>query len=213
MKKLSISIALLLLLTGCGSSESADGTRDAGVCTTIGEIIETDGEMAICLNNAGNTKYYIEGPVIEDIKLLAGIDSFEFYLSEEGQALSDDLGWSFQDFNDINYDPLNLKRYIADKPKWKDVAALIIAEEKTRDDVDLVERNYCPPEPDAFCAPKVMSAKGQAEWFRTSELWDAATKNLTEQLELIAVDLEGQYQVDGFKAAAFAIESLRNAGN
>ena len=213
MRKLSISIALLLLLTGCGSSESADGSRDAGDCTTLGEIIESNGELAICVNLEGKKTYLIDGPAMENIKLLAGIKSFAFYLSDEGQAMAEDLGWEYQDFNRIDYDVLNLKRYIADKPEWSEVAALILAEQKAQIDHDFVWENYCPKDPEAYCAPKTMSAFGAAEWDRTIAIWDTALEALNEKLELIGVAIEGQYQVEGSKAVEFVIKSFKNAGN
>jgi hypothetical protein len=213
MKKLSIGIVLILLLTGCGSSESADGSRDAGDCTTLGEIIESNGELAICVNLEGKKTYLIEGPAMDDIKLLAGIKSFTFYLSDEGQAMAEDLGWDYQDFNSIDYDVLNLKRYIADKPEWSEVAGLILAEEAAQIDLDYVWKNYCPKDPEAYCAPKTMSAEGVAEYDRTSAIWDVAVTALNEKLELIGVALEGQYQLDGLKAAEFAMKSLKSKGN
>jgi hypothetical protein len=213
MKKLSIGIALLLLLTGCGSSESADGSRNAGDCTTLGEIIESNGELAICVNLEGKKTYLIEGPAMDDIKLLAGIKSFAFYLSDEGQAMADDLGWEYQDFDNIDYDVLNLKRYIADKPEWKDVAGLILAEEKAAQEMDYVFKNYCPKDPEAYCAPKTMSAEGNVQYDLADKMMEIADRALTEKLELIGVALEGQYQVDGMKAAEFAMKSLKNAGN
>jgi len=213
MKKLSIGIALLLLLTGCGSSESADGSRNAGDCTTLGEIIESNGELAICVNLEGKKTYLIEGPAMDDIKLLAGIKSFAFYLSDEGQAMADDLGWEYQDFDNIDYDVLNLKRYIADKPEWKDVAGLILAEEKAAQEMDYVFKNYCPKDPEAYCAPKTMSAEGNVQYDLADKMMEIADRALTEKLELIGVALEGQYQVDGLKAAEFAMKSLKNAGN
>jgi hypothetical protein len=213
MKKLSIGIALLLLLTGCGSSESADGSRDAGECTTLGEIIDSNGELAICVNLEGKKTYLIAGPAMDDIKLLAGIKSFAFYLSDEGQAMADDLGWEYQDFDNIDYDVLNLKRYIADKPEWKDVAGLILAEEKAAQEMDYVFKNYCPKDPEAYCAPKTMSAEGNVQYDLADKMMEIADRALTEKLELIGVALEGQYQVDGLKAAEFAMKSLKNAGN
>ena len=211
MKKLSIGIALLLLLTGCGSSESADGSRNAGDCTTLGEIIESNGELAICVNLEGKKTYLIEGPAMDDIKLLAGIKSFAFYLSDEGQAMADDLGWEYQDFDNIDYDILNLKRYIADNPEWKDVAELILAEEKTAIEVDNVLNNYCPKDPEVYCGPKVMSAKGYAEWERASAIWNVAVEALDKKAQLIGVALEGQYQLDGFIAAEFVMKNLKNS--
>ena len=213
MRKLSISIALLLLLTGCGSSESADGSRDAGDCTTLGEIIESNGELAICVNLEGKKTYLIDGPAMENIKLLAGIKSFAFYLSDEGQAMAGDLGWEYQDFNRIDYDVLNLKRYIADKPEWKDVAGLILAEEKAAQEMDYVFKNYCPKDPEAYCAPKTMSAEGNIQYDLADNLVQAADRALTEKLELIGVALEGQYQIDGLKAAEFAMKSLKIPAN
>jgi len=213
MKKLSIGIVLLLLLTGCGSSESADGSRDAGDCTTLGEIIESNGEMAICVKVNNANKYLIAGSAMDDIKLLAGIKSFAFYLSDEGQAMADDLGWDYQDFDSIDYDVLNLKRYIADKPEWSEVAGLILAEEAAGIDVEYVFKNYCPKDPGAYCAPKTMSAEGVAEYDRKDAIWNAASEALTKKLELIGVALEGQYQLDGLKAAEFAMKSLKSAGN
>ena len=213
MRKLSISIALLLLLTGCGSSESADGSRDAGDCTTLGEIIESNGELAICVNLEGKKTYLIDGPAMENIKLLAGIKSFAFYLSDEGQAMAGDLGWEYQDFNRIDYDVLNLKMYIADKPEWKDVAGLILAEEKAAQEMDYVFKNYCPKDPEAYCAPKTMSAEGNIQYDLADNLVQAADRALTEKLELIGVALEGQYQIDGLKAAEFAMKSLKIPAN
>jgi hypothetical protein len=213
MRKLSISIALLLLLTGCGSSESADGSRDAGDCTTLGEIIESNGELAICVNLEGKKTYLIDGPAMENIKLLAGIISFAFYLSDEGQAMAEDLGWEYQDWNSIRYDVLNLKRYIADKPEWKDVAGLILADEKAAQEMDYVFKNYCPKDPEAYCAPKTMSAEGNIQYDLADKLVDIANRALTEKLELIGVALEGQYQVDGLKAAEFAMKSLKLPAN
>ena len=213
MRKLSIGIALLLLLTGCGSSESADGTRDAGDCTTLGEIIESDGELAICVNLEGKKTYLIAGPAMDDIKLLAGIKSFALYLSDEGQAMAEDLGWEYQDFNSIDYDVINLKRYIADKPEWKEVAGLILAEEKAAQEMDYVFKNYCPKDPEAYCAPKTMSAEGNVQYDLADKMMEIADRALTEKLELIGVALEGQYQVDGLKAAEFAIKSLKKSGN
>ena len=213
MRKLSISIALLLLLTGCGSSESADGSRDAGDCTTLGEIIESNGELAICVNLEGKKTYLIDGPAMENIKLLAGIKSFAFYLSDEGQAMAGDLGWEYQDFNRIDYDVLNLKRYIADKPEWKDVAGLILADEKAAQEMDYVFKNYCPKDPEAYCAPKTMSAEGNIQYDLADKMVDIANRALTEKLELIGVALEGQYQVDGLKAAEFAMKSLKLPAN
>ena len=213
MRKLSISIALLLLLTGCGSSESADGSRDAGDCTTLGEIIESNGELAICVNLEGKKTYLIDGPAMENIKLLAGIKSFAFYLSDEGQAMAEDLGWEYQDFNRIDYDVLNLKRYIADKPEWKDVAGLILAEGKAAQEMDYVFKNYCPKDPEAYCAPKTMSAEGNIQYDLADMLVQAADRALTEKLELIGVALEGQYQIDGLKAAEFAMKSLKIPAN
>ena len=213
MRKLSISIALLLLLTGCGSSESADGSRDAGDCTTLGEFIESNGELAICVNLEGKKTYLIDGPAMENIKLLAGIKSFAFYLSDEGQAMAEDLGWEYQDFNRIDYDVLNLKRYIADKPEWKDVAGLILAEEKAAQEMDYVFKNYCPKDPEAYCAPKTMSAEGNIQYDLADMLVQAADRALTEKLELIGVALEGQYQIDGLKAAEFAMKSLKIPAN
>ena len=213
MRKLSISIALLLLLTGCGSSESADGSRDAGDCTTLGEIIESNGELAICVNLEGKKTYLIDGPAMENIKLLAGIKAFAFYLSDEGQAMAEDLGWEYQDFNRIDYDVLNLKRYIADKPEWKDVAGLILADEKAAQEMDYVFKNYCPKDPEAYCAPKTMSAEGNIQYDLADKMVDIANRALTEKLELIGVALEGQYQVDGLKAAEFAMKSLKLPAN
>ena len=213
MRKLSISIALLLLLTGCGSSESADGSRDAGDCTTLGEIIESNGELAICVNLEGKKTYLIDGPAMENIKLLAGINSFAFYLSDEGQAMAEDLGWEYQDWNSIRYDVLNLKRYIADKPEWKDVAGLILADEKAAQEMDYVFKNYCPKDPEAYCAPKTMSAEGNIQYDLADKMVDIANRALTEKLELIGVALEGQYQVDGLKAAEFAMKSLKLPAN
>jgi len=213
MRKLSIAIALTLVLTGCGSSESADGSRDAGDCTTLGEIIESNGEMAICVKVNNANKYLIAGPAMDDIKLLAGIKSFAFYLSDEGQAMADDLGWSYQDFDNIDYDILNLKRYIADKPEWKDVAGLILADEKAAQEMDYVFKNYCPKDPEAYCAPKTMSEEGNVQYDRAQELVDIADRALNEKLELIGVALEGQYQVDGLKAAEFAMKSLKIPAN
>ena len=213
MRKLSISIALLLLLTGCGSSESADGSRDAGDCTTLGEIIESNGELAICVNLEGKKTYLIDGPAMENIKLLAGIKSFAFYLSDEGQAMAEDLGWEYQDWNSIRYDVLNLKRYIADKPEWKDVAGLILADEKAAQEMDYVFKNYCPKDPEAYCAPKTMSAEGNIQYDLADKMVDIANRALTEKLELIGVALEGQYQVDGLKAAEFAMKSLKLPAN
>ncbi len=210
MRKLSIGIALLLLLTGCGSSESADGSRYAGDCTTLGEIIESNGELAICVNLEGKKTYLIAGPAMDDIKLLAGIKSFAFYLSDEGQAMADDFGWEYQDFDNIDYDVLNLKRYIADKPEWKDVAGLILAEEKAAQEMDYVFKNYCPKDPEAYCAPKTMSAEGNVQYDLADKMMEIADRALTEKLELIGVVLEGQYQVDGLKAAEFAMKSLKN---
>jgi hypothetical protein len=211
MRKLSIGIALLLLLTGCGSSESADGTRDAGDCTTLGEIIESNGELAICVNLEGKKTYLIAGPAMDDIKLLAGIKSFALYLSDEGQAMAEDLGWEYQDFNSIDYDVINLKRYIADKPEWKDVAGLILAEEKAAQEMDYVFKNYCPKDPEAYCAPKTMSAEGNVQYDLADKMMEIADRALTEKLELIGVALEGQYQVDGLKAAEFAMKSFKNS--
>ena len=208
MRKLTIGIALLLLLTGCGSSKSAVGSRDAGDCTTLGEIIESNGEMAICLKIENTNKYLIEGPVIEDIKLLAGIKRSDFYLSDQGQALMSEFGWTYQDLNGIDYETINLKRYIADKPEWNGVAALILAEEAASTDMDYVFKNYCPEDPEAYCAPKTMSDEGVAEYDRTSAIWDAAVTALNDKLELIGVAIEGKYQVDGLKAAEFAMKSL-----
>ena len=213
MRKLSISIALLLLLTGCGSSESADGSRDAGDCTALGEIIESNGELAICVNLEGKKTYLIDGPAMENIKLLAGIKSFAFYLSDEGQAMAEDLGWEYQDWNSIRYDVLNLKRYIADKPEWKDVAGLILADEKAAQEMDYVFKNYCPKDPEAYCAPKTMSAEGNIQYDLADKMVDIANRALTEKLELIGVALEGQYQVDGLKAAEFAMKSLKLPAN
>ena len=213
MRKLSISIALLLLLTGCGSSESADGSRDAGDCTTLGEIIESNSELAICVNLEGKKTYLIDGPAMENIKLLAGIKSFAFYLSDEGQAMAEDLGWEYQDWNSIRYDVLNLKRYIADKPEWKDVAGLILADEKAAQEMDYVFKNYCPKDPEAYCAPKTMSAEGNIQYDLADKMVDIANRALTEKLELIGVALEGQYQVDGLKAAEFAMKSLKLPAN
>jgi hypothetical protein len=211
MRKLSIGIALLLLLTGCGSSESADGTRDAGDCTTLGEIIESNGELAICVNLEGKKTYLIAGPAMDDIRLLAGIKSFALYLSDEGQAMAEDLGWEYQDFNSIDYDVINLKRYIADKPEWKDVAGLILAEEKAAQEMDYVFKNYCPKDPEAYCAPKTMSAEGNVQYDLADKMMEIADRALTEKLELIGVALEGQYQVDGLKAAEFAMKSFKNS--
>jgi hypothetical protein len=213
MKKLSLAIALILVLTGCGSSESADGSRDAGDCTTIGEIIESNGEMAICVKTNDTTKYLISGPAMDDVKLLAGIKSFAFYLSDEGQAMASDLGWEYQDFDRIDYEVLNLKRYIADKPEWSEVAGLILAEEEAAIDVEYVFKNFCPKDPEAYCAPKTMSAEGVAEWERTDAIWNAASEALTKKLQLIGVAIEGQYQLDGLKAAEFAMKSLKNSGD
>ena len=213
MRKLTIGIALLLLLTGCGSSKSADGSRDAGDCTTLGEIIESNGELAICVNLEGKKTYLIDGPAMDNIKLLAGIKSFAFYLSDEGQAMAEDLGWEFQDFNRIDYDVLNLKRYIADKPEWKDVAGLILADEKAAQEMDYVFKNYCPKDPEAYCAPKTMSAEGNIQYDLADKLVQAADRALTEKLELIGVALEGQYQIDGLKAAEFAMKSLKIPAN
>ena len=211
MRKLSIGIALLLLLTGCGSSESADGTRDAGDCTTLGKIIESNGELAICVNLEGKKTYLIAGPAMDDIKLLAGIKSFALYLSDEGKAMAEDLGWEYQDFNSIDYDVINLKRYIADKPEWKDVAGLILAEEKAAQEMDYVFKNYCPKDPEAYCAPKTMSSEGNVQYDLADKMMEIADRALTEKLELIGVALEGQYQVDGLKAAEFAMKSLKNS--
>jgi hypothetical protein len=213
MKKLSIAFALTLLLTGCGSSESADGSRDAGDCTTLGEIIESNGEMAICVKVKNADKYLIAGPAMDDIKLLAGIKSFAFYLSDEGQAMADDLGWEYSDFDSIDYEVINLKRYIADKPEWKDVAGLILAEEKAAQEMEYVIKNYCPKDPEAYCAPKTMSAEGVAEVDRTSAIWDVAVTALDKRVELIGVAIEGQYQLEGLKAAEFAMKSLKSKGN
>jgi len=208
MRKLTIGIALLLLLSGCGSSKSAVGSRDAGDCTTIGEIIEINDEFAICLKIENTNKYLIEGPVIEDINLLAGIKRSDFYLSDQGQALMSEFGWTYQDLDGIDYETINLKRYIADKPEWNGVAALILAEEATGTDVDYVLKNYCPKDPEAYCAPKTMSEQGVAELDRTSAIWGAAVTALNDKLELIGVAIEGKYQVDGLKAAEFAMKSL-----
>jgi hypothetical protein len=213
MKKLSIGIVLILVLTGCGSSESADGSRDAGDCTTLGEIIESNGEMAICVKVNNANKYLIAGPAMDDIELLAGIKSFAFYLSDEGKVMADKLGWDYADFNSIDYDVLNLKRYIADKPEWKDVAGLILADEKAAQEMDYVFKNYCPKDPEAYCAPKTMSEEGNIQYYRADKLVEIADRALNEKLELIGVALEGQYQLDGLKAAEFAMKSLKSAGN
>jgi hypothetical protein len=208
MRKLTIGIALLFLLAGCGSSKSVVGSRDAGDCTTLGEIIESNGELAICLKIENTNKYLIEGPAIEDINLLAGIKRFDFYLSDQGQALMSEFGWTYQDIEGIDYETINLKRYIADKPEWNGVAALILAEEAAGTDVDYVYKNYCPKDPEAYCAPKTMSEEGVAEYDRTSAIWDAAVTALKDKLELIGVAIEGKYQVDGLKATEFAMKSL-----
>jgi hypothetical protein len=208
MRKLTIGIALLFLLAGCGSSKSVVGSRDAGDCTTLGEIIESNGELAICLKIENTSKYLIEGPAIEDINLLAGIKRFDFYLSDQGQALMSEFGWTYQDIEGIDYETINLKRYIADKPEWNEVAALILAEEAAGTDVDYVYKNYCPKDPEAYCAPKTMSEEGVAEYDRTSAIWDAAVTALNDKLELIGVAIEGKYQVDGLKATEFAMKSL-----
>jgi hypothetical protein len=213
MKKLSIGIVLFLLLTGCGSSESADGSRNAGDCTTLGEIIDSNGELAICVNLEGKKTYLIEGPAIDDIKLLAGISRSRSIYTDEGEALASKFGWDWEEFNSISYETLNLKRYIADKPEWSEVAALILAEEEAGINVDYVWKNYCPEDPEAYCAPKTMSAEGAAEWDRTDGIWNDAIEALNVKLELIGVAIEGQYQVDGLKAVEFAIKSLKNSGN
>ena len=213
MRKLSIGIALLLLLTGCGSSESADGTRDAGDCTTLGEIIESNGELAICVNLEGKKTYLIEGPAIDDIKLLAGITHSTVRYTDEGEALEAKYGWDWEDFNSIQYETLNLKRYIADKPEWSEVAGLILAEEAAGIDVEYVYKNYCPKDPEAYCAPKTMSAEGFAEYLRKDEILNSAQEALGEKLDLIGVAIEGQYQVESLKAVEFAIKNLKNSGN
>ena len=211
MRKLSIGIALLLLLTGCGSSESADGTRDAGDCTTLGEIIESNGELAICVNLEGKKTYLIEGPAIDDIKLLAGISDSAVRYTDEGDALAAKFGWDWEDFNSIEYETLNLKRYITNKPEWSEVAALILAEEEAEIEVGYVWKNYCPKDPEAYCAPKTMSAEGAAEWERKDAIWNDAIEALNVKLELIGVAIEGQYQVEGLKAVEFAIKSFKNS--
>ena len=211
MKKLSIGITLLLLLTGCGSSESADGTRDAGDCTTLGEIIESNGELAICVNLEGKKTYLIEGPAIDDIELLAWISSSRSLSPDDRTALITKFGWNYEDFNIIEYETLDLKRYIADKPEWSEVAALILAEQKAQIDHDFVWENYCPKDPEAYCAPKTMSAFGAAEWDRTIAIWDTALEALNVKLELIGVAIEGQYQVEGLKAVEFVIKSFKNS--
>jgi hypothetical protein len=213
MRKLSIGIALLLLLTGCGSSESADGTRDAGDCTTLGEIIESNGELAICVNLEGKKTYLIEGPAIDDIKLLAGITYSTVSLTDEGEALEAKYGWGWEDYNRIQYETLSLKRYIADKPEWSEVAGLILAEEKAGIELDYVFKNYCPTDPEAYCAPKTMSAEGVAEFDRKDAIFSNAQEALGKKLDLIGVAIEGQYQVESLKAVEFVMKSLKNAGN
>ena len=195
MKKLLTGIALLLLLTGCGSSESADGSRDAGGCTTLGEIIESDGGLAICLNLEGKKTYLIEGPAINDVELLAGITEY---------------GGDWKDFNTVQSNTLNLKRYIADKPEWSEVAGLILAVEAAWIEIEYVFENYCPKDPEAYCAPKTMSVEGVAEYDRTYAIWNTAIEALDGKLDLIGVAIEGQYQIESLKAVEFAIQSLNN---
>ena len=213
MRKLSIGIALLLLLTGCGSSESADGTRDAGDCTTLGEIIESNGELAICVNLEGKKTYLIEGPAIDDIKLLAGITYSTVSLTDEGDTLEAKYGWGWEDYFRIQYETLSLKRYIADKPEWSEVAGLILAEEAAGIELDYVFKNYCPKDPEAYCALKTMSDEGVAEFDRKQAIFSSAQKALGKKLDLIGVAIEGQYQVESLKAVEFVMKSLKNAGN
>jgi hypothetical protein len=213
MKKLSIAFALTLLLTGCGSSESADGSRDAGDCTTLGEIIESNGELAICVNLEGKKTYLIEGPAIDDIKMLAGITYSTVSLTDEGKTLEAKYGWGWEDYNRIQYETLSLKRYIADKPEWSEVAGLILAEEAAGIELDYVFKNYCPKDPEAYCALKTMSAEGVAEFDRKQAIFSSAQEALGKKLDLIGVAIEGQYQVESLKAVEFVMKSLKNAGN
>ena len=79
-------------------------------------------------------------------------------------------------------------------------------------EVKNVEREYCPQlrdDPNAFCAPKIMSDEGMAKWFEASDSWNAVVERLDKEIELIGVYLEGQYQIDGFLAAKFALERFR----
>jgi len=205
-------LALVLLFSGCSSNESADGTRDAGNCTTFGEIVDKGNEVAICLNINGEARYLIEGPAIDDIRLLAGINWLDFFLSDEGQALVSNGSFVYDDFASIDVDSLNLKRFIVNKPEWKNVAALILAEEEAWGEVESVKREYCPQlieDPNAFCAPKIMSDEGSSRLFEASDLWNVAVERLDKELDLIGVSIEGQYQLDGLKAAEFALRKLR----
>jgi hypothetical protein len=202
-------LALLLVLSGCGSGQSSDGTKDVGDCTNIGEIIESGDGFAICLSIDGGPKYLVSGPAIEDIKLLAGINWLDFFLSDEGRSLIKEDRFTYDDFASIDVQTLNLKRFIADKPEWKGVAALILAEEEAYSELKQVEMEYCPQlidNPDAFCAPKIMSDEGSAKWFEASDYWNAKWENLEKELELIGVFIEGKYQIDGLTAARFAIQ-------
>lgn len=213
MKSLFIpALALALFLSGCSSSEFSNGNRYAGNCTSVGDIVEIDNELAICLSINREARYLIEGPAIDDIKLLAGINWLDLFLSDEGRALVSSGGFKYDDFASIDIDTLNLKRFIVNKPEWKGVAALILAEEEAREQIRRVERDYCPKlidDPNAFCAPKIMSDEGSARWFEASDLWNVAFERLDEELELIGVYIEGQYQLDGIKAAEFALKKLR----
>ena len=88
-----------------------------------------------------------------------------------------------------------------------------MAEEKAAQEMDYVFKNYCPKDPEAYCAPKTMSAEGNIQYDLADKLVDIANRALTEKLELIGVALEGQYQVDGLKAAEFAMKSLKIPAN
>jgi hypothetical protein len=211
MKKASLILLSLLLISGCSSSvEGAEGK-----CKEVGEIVKNSTEFKVCLSVNSSNAYFSSGIYFEKALILGQLATFNSSIVEKNnwfESFSDEI--EFNSSTDSQYiDGLwdaslarnSIEEITNGEPRWDSLIAAISNYVEAKSISDKAMKNFFDLDPDSARSNEAFDEMNEA----SEKLASGVKSELVTQLSIFLSYLRAETGMSNIKAARLTLDYLK----